>query len=626
MAGTMFINGTANTNRIYAASKNMYVSSKTYYTVKGKSITFVSSFKNKKAKWSISNKKVVKVQKKTNTKLKLKAKKTGKVVITLKCGTWKRKCTLRILKNPAETATATTAQPAVSSTVQTMPEQTASTPVNTQTDNGLTTVPNVMTTVAYEQVTTQVIPGTSASATTEAYMTTAGIAEQPTTQATMGTDASVTTEVNMTTTRVPGASTGITTQSTPGMNTSVTTETNVTTTAGAPEQPTTQSLPGINTGTTTEANVTTAGVPEQPTTQGVPGMNTSTTTEANVTTVGVPEQPTTQSNPGMNTGTNTEVPEQPTTQGTLGTNTDTTTEANVTTAEAPEQPTTQDTPGINTSTTTEANVTTAEVPEQLTTQAPAGTNAGTTEANATTQEPATTEGNADATTESEYSVEEARPVTAEDLAHREASQADIPSSFTFPTYTGDGTFYGGGYTGGCCNLDSMTNGYYICALNKPDYNKSQMAGAYLKVTGPTGTLKVLVADELPEGKKGDIDFNEIAFPHVANVEDGRVPVSWTIVPFPTDEPIQYWIKKDSTSYWMQLQVRNQRYPIAKVEMLQPNGTFAELNKENYNFYTIYMPGEGPYVFRVTDINGQVLTDTIEMKPGVLIDGAANFPY
>ena len=292
------------------------------------------------------------------------------------------------------------------------------------------------------------------------------------------------------------------------------------------------------------------------------------------------------------------------------------------------QPATQDDSTTNASASTAVSGTTETANQNVTTQALTQTTQvpATTQATTVTTESSTTQSGSQATTEDDFSVEEAGPVTAEDLANREASQADIPSSFTFPTYTGDGTFYGGGYTGGCCNLDSMTNGYYICALNKPDYNNSQMAGAFLKVTGPTGTLKVLVADELPEGKKGDIDFNEIAFPHVANVEDGRVPVSWTIVPFPTEEPIKYWIKKDSTSYWMQLQVRNQRYPIEKVEMLQPNGTFAELNKENYNFYTIYMPGDGPYVFRVTDINGQVLTDTIEMQPGKLIDGKANFPY
>lgn len=222
--------------------------------------------------------------------------------------------------------------------------------------------------------------------------------------------------------------------------------------------------------------------------------------------------------------------------------------------------------------------------------------------------------------------------TAADYAHRDnEAQVEIESSFDFPTYTGDGTFYGGGYTGGCCNLDDITNGYYVCAMNKPQYNIAQLAGTYIEITGPTGTIKALVADELPEGKYGDVDMNTELFPMVAHVEDGRVPISWKIIPFPTDEPIKYWIKADSTQYWMQIQIRNHRYPIAKFEIQKEDGTFVEVPKRNYNFFelgasTIGEPGPGPYTFRVTDINGQVLVDTIPFMPGYIIDGKTNFDY
>lgn len=228
--------------------------------------------------------------------------------------------------------------------------------------------------------------------------------------------------------------------------------------------------------------------------------------------------------------------------------------------------------------------------------------------------------------------EDAKPVTAEDLAHRDnEAQQEIKSSFESPTYSGEGTFYGGGYRGGCCNLDSMTNGYYICALNRPQYNTGQMSGAYIELTGPIGTLKMLVADELPEGKHGDIDLNTLAFPHVAKVEDGRVPITWKIIPFPTEEPIKYWIKKDSTEYWMQIQIRNHRYPIQKLELKMQDGTYKEVPKRNYNFFEIGadglgMPGKGPFTFRVTDIYGQVLEDTIPLMPGYIIDGKKNFEY
>ena len=50
-------------------------------------------------------------------------------------------------------------------------------------------------------------------------------------------------------------------------------------------------------------------------------------------------------------------------------------------------------------------------------------------------------------------------------------------------HTGEGTFYGGGYTGGHAMLDPVSHDYWIVAMNHYDYNEAQLAGAYLEVTG-----------------------------------------------------------------------------------------------------------------------------------------------
>ena len=74
-------------------------------------------------------------------------------------------------------------------------------------------------------------------------------------------------------------------------------------------------------------------------------------------------------------------------------------------------------------------------------------------------------------------------------------------------HSGDATFYGGGYEGGCAMLDPISKeDYWITAMNLEDYNTAQLAGAYLEVTGESGTIHVLVTDLLPEGKKGDLDL------------------------------------------------------------------------------------------------------------------------
>lgn len=177
-------------------------------------------------------------------------------------------------------------------------------------------------------------------------------------------------------------------------------------------------------------------------------------------------------------------------------------------------------------------------------------------------------------------------------------------------HTGDGTFYGGGYEGGCAMLDPVSRDYWIVAMNLEDYNEGQLAGAYLEVTGELGTINMLVTDLLPEGKKGDLDLYTDAFPLIAPVEKGRVPVSWKIVPLDTadDAPISYKYKEGTSEFWCGVQLRNHRYPITKLEYLDNNGEFVEIQRRRYNYFESDKMGKGPFTFRITDIYGQVVID------------------
>jgi len=198
-------------------------------------------------------------------------------------------------------------------------------------------------------------------------------------------------------------------------------------------------------------------------------------------------------------------------------------------------------------------------------------------------------------------------------------------------HTGDGTFYGGGYEGGCCMLEPISkDDYWIVAMNIVDYNNAQLAGAYLEVTGELGTINMLVTDLLPEGKKGDLDLYTDAFPLIAPVEKGRVPVSWKIVPLDSAEnaPVSYKYKEGSSPYWCGVQVRNHRYPITKLEYLDKNGNFVEIKRRNYNYFESMEMGAGPFTFRITDIYGQVIVDenipfTTDDKE--IIQGHVQFP-
>ena len=152
-------------------------------------------------------------------------------------------------------------------------------------------------------------------------------------------------------------------------------------------------------------------------------------------------------------------------------------------------------------------------------------------------------------------------ILGKDISFPEEKQEEIPQDYTIDEscilepkgtiHTGDGTFYGGGYVGGCAMLDPVSTDYWIVAMNLADYNEGQLAGAYLEVTGELGTINMLVTDLLPEGKKGDLDLYVDAFPLIAPPEKGRVPVSWKIVPLDTAEnaPVSYKYKEGTTEFW-----------------------------------------------------------------------------
>ncbi len=197
------------------------------------------------------------------------------------------------------------------------------------------------------------------------------------------------------------------------------------------------------------------------------------------------------------------------------------------------------------------------------------------------------------------------------------------------THSGEATYYDRISTG-ACNLDYLEKNYYTVAMNNEDYMNG-LAGAYIEITDKDGDkIKAVVTDRLPEGAKGDVDLTRKTFEKIEPLATGRMKVTWKIVPFPTKEPISYVFKPTSSQYWAEIQVRNGRYPIKKVEYYDKNSKrYVELEKQEYNYYTAPTGmGQGPYKFRVTDFYGHVLIDSnISMNSTETpVKGKANFPY
>jgi expansin (peptidoglycan-binding protein) len=206
--------------------------------------------------------------------------------------------------------------------------------------------------------------------------------------------------------------------------------------------------------------------------------------------------------------------------------------------------------------------------------------------------------------------------------------ADVGEYSLTYVHSGEGTYYYRESTG-AANLDYLEDTYYTAAMNNEDYMNG-LAGAYIEITDKDGDkVNVVITDRLPEGAKGDIDLCPSAFEKIEPLVTGRMSITWKIIPFPAEGPIQYVFKPTSSQYWAEVQVRNAKYPIKKLEYYDKSSkSYVELPRQEYNYFTAKSGmGEGPYTFRVTDFYGHVLVDkgiainTTETP----VNGAANFP-
>lgn len=222
------------------------------------------------------------------------------------------------------------------------------------------------------------------------------------------------------------------------------------------------------------------------------------------------------------------------------------------------------------------------------------------------------------------------PTEGQDVVPGEETRSADAGEYSIDNvHTGYATFYDR-VSGGAANLDYLEESYYTAAMNNADYMNG-LAGAFIEVTDKDGDkLRVVITDRLPEGAKGDIDLSRAAFQKIEPLVTGKMKITWKIVPFPVDEPVSYVFKPTSTRYWAEVQVRNGRYPIKKLEYYDKSaGKYVELPRQEYNYFTAASGmGEGPYTFRVTDFYGHVLVDTnIAINSSATpVKGKANFPY
>ncbi|OGO71496.1 MAG: hypothetical protein A2Z49_12070 [Chloroflexi bacterium RBG_19FT_COMBO_56_12] len=195
-----------------------------------------------------------------------------------------------------------------------------------------------------------------------------------------------------------------------------------------------------------------------------------------------------------------------------------------------------------------------------------------------------------------------------------------------PIHQGITTYYHA--TGaGACSFEPSPQDLMVAAMNAEEFDNAAVCGAYLYVTGPKGAVTVRIVDLCPECKAGHLDLSREAFTQIAELPQGRVPITWQLVSPGLNGPIAYHFKDGSNQWWTAVQIRNHRNPIAKLDYLN-EGQWVTVPRTAYNYFVQTNPGmgPGPYTFRLTDYYGNQLIDSgIPHIVNGTINGAAQFP-
>ncbi len=197
-------------------------------------------------------------------------------------------------------------------------------------------------------------------------------------------------------------------------------------------------------------------------------------------------------------------------------------------------------------------------------------------------------------------------------------------------HSGDATFYTFANGAGACLYDP-TSDFHIAALNISDWADSAWCGACADLSGPNGTsVRVRIVDECPDCAPGQLDLHPDAFAALAPKELGRIQISWSFVACDAQGPVRYKYKDGSNPFWTAVQVRNSRYPIAKLESSKDGMNWSEAGRQGYNYFLNGGGfGSGSTQVRITAFDGKAtsatLIDTLpDVQAELEVSGQAQF--
>ena len=199
------------------------------------------------------------------------------------------------------------------------------------------------------------------------------------------------------------------------------------------------------------------------------------------------------------------------------------------------------------------------------------------------------------------------------------------------TYEGQASYYSGPAATGACGLVDVTSDLFV-AINEEQFTESAACGAWLRVTGPDGTVVVPVVDSCPAGEpcgtSPNLDLSEAAFDAVADPTLGVVDVSWEVVDPGDIGDLVVLVDPGASEYYLSIRISNTRAMIDTVELLV-GPTWELMQRQPWNAFT-YVPSAspvyGPLSIRITGQTGEVLTllDAVPLVPGATVGAGTQF--
>lgn len=184
-------------------------------------------------------------------------------------------------------------------------------------------------------------------------------------------------------------------------------------------------------------------------------------------------------------------------------------------------------------------------------------------------------------------------------------------------HKGTASFYDAGRSGGTCSFPGPPADRLYVALGASQYAGAAACGSYLDVSGPKGTVRVMVMDQCGGCGPSKIDLSDEAFARIADRAQGIAQVTYrAVVDPPLDGGLTFRMKGGASQWWFAVQVGNHGNPLRSVEAQGSSGGFRKAARQVDNYWTIEDGiGPGPYTIRVIDVYGHQTTATaIRMAP------------